>query len=70
MVQRLGTHRDRVYAAIQALESEKSELEARRDHVRQQLEAVDQSFALHIQDIEAALKLYEAGLNSVGNTRA
>ena len=65
MVQRIGAHRDRIYMAVLELESEKFELQARRDHVRQQFEAVERGLALHIQDIEATLALYEAGVNSL-----
>lgn len=61
MVQRFGTHRDRIHLAMVALESEKFELQSRRDYVRRQLEAVDDGITLHIQDIEATLKLYKAG---------
>jgi hypothetical protein len=68
LVQRLATHRDRVYMAIMALESEKFELQSRRDYMRQQLEAVDEGFAVHIRDIEATLQMYEAGLNSLDPT--
>lgn len=65
MVQRLGTHRDRIDLAIKELESERFELISRRDHLRRQAEAVEQGFALHIEDVEATLRLYERGLNSV-----
>ena len=41
IVQRLAAHRDRVYMAVMALESEKFELQSRRDYFRQQFEAVD-----------------------------
>jgi hypothetical protein len=54
--------------AIMALESEKFELQSRRDFMRQQLEAVDEGFAVHIRDIEATLQMYEAGLNSLDPT--
>jgi hypothetical protein len=54
--------------AIMALESEKFELQSRRDYMRQQLEAVDEGFAAHIRDIEATLQMYEAGLNSLDPT--
>jgi len=65
MVQRLGTHRDRIDLAIKELESERFELISRRDHLRRQAEAVEAGFALHIEDIEATLKLYEGGMNSL-----
>jgi hypothetical protein len=68
MVQRLATHRDRIDLAIKELESERFELISRRDHLRRQAEAVDQGFAMHIEDIEATLKLYEGGLNSIAVT--
>lgn len=68
LVKRLAAHRDLVYMAILALESEKFELQSRRDFLRAQLEAVDRGFAVHIQDIEATLRMYEAGLNSLGPT--
>jgi hypothetical protein len=65
MVQRLASHRDRIDLAIKELESERFELISRRDHLRRQAEAVEQGFALHIEDIEATLKLYEGGMNSL-----
>lgn len=65
MVGRLATHRDRIDLAIKELESERFELISRRDHLRRQAEAVEAGFAMHIEDIEATLKLYEGGLNSV-----
>lgn len=65
MVQRLATHRDRIDLAIKELESERFELISRRDHLRRQAEAVEQGLAMHIEDIDATLKLYEGGLNSI-----
>jgi hypothetical protein len=65
MVQRFATHRDRIDLAIKELESERFELISRRDLLRRQAEAVENGFSLHIGDIEATLKLYEGGLNSI-----
>lgn len=65
MVQRLATHRDRIDLAIKELESERFELISRRDHLRRQAEAVEQGLAMHIEDIDATLKLYEGGLNAI-----
>ena len=65
MVQRFATHRDRIDLAIKELESERFELISRRDHLRRQAEAVEHGFSMHIEDIEATLKLYEGGLNSI-----
>jgi excinuclease UvrABC nuclease subunit len=65
LVQRLGTHRDRIDLAIKELESERFDLLSRRDLMRRQAEAVEQGLNLHLQDIEATLKLYESGINSV-----
>jgi predicted nucleic acid-binding Zn-ribbon protein len=65
MVQRFATHRDRIDLAIKELESERYEIISRRDHLRRQAEAVEQGFAVHLDDIEATLKLYEGGLNTV-----
>ncbi len=65
LVQRLGTHRDRIDLAIKELESERFELLSRRDLMRRQAEAVEQGLQMHLQDIEATLKLYETGINSV-----
>jgi hypothetical protein len=65
MVQRLAIHRDRIDLAIKELESERFELISRRDLLRRQAEAVDHGFSVHIEDIEATLKLYEGGLNSI-----
>lgn len=65
MVQRLATHRDRIDLAIKELESERFELISRRDHLRRQAEAVELGFSMHIEDVEATLRLYEGGLNSI-----
>lgn len=65
MVQRLATHRDRIDLAIKELESERFEIISQRDHLRRQAEAVENGFAMHLEDIEATLKLYEEGLNTV-----
>jgi hypothetical protein len=66
MVQRLATHRDRFDLAIKELESERFEILSRRDHLRRQFEAVESGFAMHLEDIEATLKIYECGINSLG----
>lgn len=65
MVQRLATHRDRVDLALKELESERFELISRRDLLRRQMEAVEQGLAMHIEDIEATMRLYEGGLNAL-----
>jgi len=64
LVQRLATHRDRVDLALKELESERFELISRRDLLRRQVEAVEQGLAMHIEDIEATMRLYESGLNA------
>lgn len=66
MVQRLASHRDRFDLAIKELESERFEIISRRDHLRRQIEAVEAGFAMHLDDIEATLKMYEGGMNSLG----
>ena len=68
MVQRLATHRDRIDLAVKELESERFELISRRDLLRRQVEAVEQGLAMHIDDIEATIRLYEAGLNTLPAT--
>jgi len=65
MVQRLSSHRDRIDLAVKELESERFELISRRDHLRRQAEALEQGFAMHLEDIEATLRLYEGGLNTI-----
>jgi hypothetical protein len=65
MVQRLSTHHDRIDLAVKELESERFELISRRDSLRRQAEAVEQGFSMHIDDIEATIKLYEGGFNTV-----
>jgi hypothetical protein len=65
MVQRLATHRDRIDLAVKELESERFDLISRRDLLRRQVEAVEQGLALHIADIEATMRLYEGGLNTL-----
>jgi hypothetical protein len=65
MVARLPSHRDALDLARKALESERYELISRRDLMRRQVEAVEQGYALHIQDIDDCLSLYDAGLNSL-----
>jgi hypothetical protein len=65
MVQRLASHRDRIDLAVKELESERFDLLSRRDLLQRQFEAVEQGLNMHIQDIEATMRLYENGLNSV-----
>ncbi|SMQ86009.1 hypothetical protein SAMN06295905_3305 [Devosia lucknowensis] len=65
LVQRLGTHRDRIDLAIKELESERFDLLSRRDLIRRQAEAVEKGLQMHLDDIEATLALYERGINSV-----
>jgi chromosome segregation ATPase len=65
MLKRASVHRDRIDQAIRELESERSELQTRLDHLRRQFEAAEQGLAHQIADVEATLKLYEHGLNSV-----
>lgn len=68
MVQRLATHRDRIDMAVKELESERFELISRRDLLRRQVEAVEQGLAMHLEDIEATMRLYENGLNTLPAT--
>lgn len=65
MVQRLAAHRDRIDLAVKELESERFDLISRRDLLRRQAEAVEQGLTMHIEDIEATMRLYEGGLNSL-----
>ena len=65
MVQRLATHRDRIDLAVKELESERFDLISRRDLLRRQVEAVEQGLAMHLEDIEATMRLYESGLNTL-----
>nr|WP_314256484.1 hypothetical protein [uncultured Devosia sp.] len=69
MVQRLASHRDRIDQAIKELESERFELMSRRDMFRRQAEAVEQGLTMHIDDIEATMRLYEGGLQSLTTTQ-
>lgn len=64
MVERFSAHRERIGLAVKELEGERFELVSRRDLLRRQAEAIEAGFASHLADIEATLKLYEAGLNS------
>jgi hypothetical protein len=66
MVQRLAATRDMIDQRVKALEAERFEFQTRRDLVRRQAEAVDAGLVIHLEDIEAAIKLLESGLNSVG----
>lgn len=68
MVQRLASHRDGMAQAVKELESERFDLISRRDLLRRQFEAVEQGLTVHIDDVEATLRLYEAGLNSLAAT--
>lgn len=70
MIQRLATHRDRFDLAIKELESERFEIISRRDHLRRQIEAVESGFAIHLEDIDATLKMYEGGMNSLNANRS
>ncbi len=65
IVQRLAAHRDKIDLAVKELESERFELLSRRDLLRRQAEAVEQGLTMHIEDIEATMRLYEGGLNSL-----
>lgn len=65
MVQRLAAHRDHIDLAVKELESERFELISRRDSFRRQAEAVEHGYSMHIEDVEATLKLYEGGLNGL-----
>jgi predicted transcriptional regulator len=65
MLKRASVHRDRIGQAVRELETEKSELLTRLDHLRRQFEAAEHGLAHQIEDVEATLKLYEHGLNSV-----
>lgn len=64
MVQRLASHRDRIDLAIKELESERFDLLSRRDLLRRQFEAVEQGLTMHIEDIEATMRLYETGTHA------
>jgi hypothetical protein len=64
MVQRLSSHRDRIDLAIKELESERFDLISRRDLLRRQADAIEEGLNMHIQDIEATMRLYENGTNS------
>ncbi|HEV7346319.1 MAG TPA: hypothetical protein VGN60_11890 [Devosia sp.] len=64
MVQRLASHRERFDLAIKELESERSAILSRRDHLRRQMEAVEAGFAIHLEDIEATLRMYEYGIKA------
>jgi hypothetical protein len=68
MVQRLASHRDKIDLAVKELESERFDLISRRDLLRRQAEAVEAGLNMHIEDIEATMRLYEGGLNSLSNT--
>jgi len=65
MVQRLATHRDRLDLALKELDSERSALVSRRDLFRRQAAAVEEGLTLHIDDIEATMNMYVAGLASL-----
>lgn len=65
MVQRLASHRDRIDLIVKELESERFELISRRDLLRRQVEAVEQGISMHLEDIEATMRLYEGGLNTL-----
>jgi hypothetical protein len=65
MVQRLASHRDKIDLAVKELESERFDLISRRDLLRRQAEAVEAGLNMHIEDIEATMRLYEGGLNSL-----
>ncbi|KKC39536.1 hypothetical protein WH87_04920 [Devosia epidermidihirudinis] len=65
IVQRLASHRDRIDLALKELESERFDLISRRDLLRRQAEAVEAGLNMHIEDIEATMRLYEGGLNGL-----
>jgi len=66
MVQRFASHRDRFDLAIKELENERFEIVSRGDHLRRQIEAVESGFAVHLEDIESTLRMYENGINALG----
>ena len=65
MVQRLAAHRHRIDLAVKELESERFDLLSRRDLLRRQFEAVEQGLNMHLEDIEATMRLCENGLNTL-----
>ena len=65
MVQRLASHRDRIDMAVKELESERFEMLSRREMFRRQAEAVEAGLTMHIDDIEATMRLYEGGIQSL-----
>ena len=65
IVQRLAPHRERIDMAVKELESERFELLSRRDMFRRQAEAVEAGLTMHIDDIEATMRLYEGGIQSL-----
>ena len=65
MVQRLASHRDKIDMAIKELEGERFELLSRRDMFRRQAEAVEAGLTMHIDDIEATMRLYEGGISGL-----
>lgn len=65
MIQRLGSHRDKLDLARKELEGERYEILSRRDLLRRQMEAVEQGMQAHLDDIDACLALYDGGLNSL-----
>lgn len=65
MIERLSSHRERINLIIKGLETERDELISRRDELRRQAEAGERGFAHQLGDIDATLKFYEGGLNSL-----
>lgn len=62
MVQREQSHRDKMDIALKELESERFDLTTRRDQFRRQADAVDLGLAMHIDDIDRTISLYQAAL--------
>lgn len=65
MIQRLGSHRDRLDLELKSLEGERFELSNRREQLRRQYEAADSGLAMHLADIDATISMYVAALGSL-----
>lgn len=68
IIQRHGSHRERMEQERKLLESERFEIMSKLDALRRQVAALEEGLNLHLADVDAALSLYDSGLNSLPAT--
>ena len=64
ILHRFSSHRTFIDLAMKALERDRVDLITKRDQLRLQTSAVDHLFAQQLAEIDAALGMYQGGLDS------